>query len=286
VTGLFGVAVTASALGLALVAPPALAQTPAPDTATEPQVPAKTVEGATPDRVALVNACGGHKFEANVEIDPVAHRSTRVKLCSKPGATDADWVKTLEAAIAQIKQRPMPASAKQQLIGELKAEVAVYQKGASGSPVTLGQKAMIDTEIQPQAAFVTSVLPPLVPKTKAKGTSGGASLAPVVPIRATLKCLMRGESGKGSTCDFFEKDTVVLVTAIAGLEKGATFRFRRRGDDVGEVAIAATSSGQTRRVVVPAGICRGISHSKVEIEVQGSGETQPGAHFGPYGLRC
>ncbi len=42
------------------------------------------------------------------------------------GASDADWVKTLEAAVVQIEQRDMPPEARQKLIDELREEIAKF----------------------------------------------------------------------------------------------------------------------------------------------------------------
>ena len=84
------------------------------------------MEGATADRVARIEQCQGHKFDTMVQIDPVRKRSTRVKLCADPGASDAEWVETLEAAIAQLEQREMPAEAKDKVIAELRQEIAKF----------------------------------------------------------------------------------------------------------------------------------------------------------------
>ena len=102
----------------------------------------------------------------------------------------------------------------------------------------------------------------------------------------TVKCLSRGESGKGGSCDFFDKNTVLVMTAIAGLDDGATIRFLRKGEERGTVDIAALTSGQSRRVALPSDICKNISYSKVEIELVAPKATTPGGRLGPYGLRC
>ena len=251
----------------------------------------KTVEGDTPDRVSLVNSCAGHKFESVVEIDAVKHRSTRVKLCAKPGSTDADWVKTLHAAIAQFELRNMPPAARDQLIAELQVEAAKYDKttpgakssitGASG--INLGKGSFSESTTEPEAPFRVGSLPPLpTPKGFATRTAANSPK----PIRVTIKCLTRGESGKGQTCDFFDKNTVLVMTAIAGLDDGATIRFLRKGEERGTVDIAALPSGQSRRVALPSDICKNISYSKVEIELIAPKATTPGGRLGPYGLRC
>lgn len=257
----------------------------------------REVKGATADRVNLVDTCGGHKFESLVEIDPATHRATRIKLCAKPGSSDGDWVRTLKSAIAQLEQRNMPPLARTKVIAELEAEIARFAKpvasgpiyGSSAPALTLGKGMFADKAMEPEVPFETSKLPPIVPlkaRSGKPGAAGGPIVPPVKPIRATIRCLERGERGAGGTCDFFDKNSVLMITAIGGLEKGGTIRFLRKGEEHGEVSLAATPTGQARRVPLPADICRGLSYSKVEVLILALGETRVGARFGPYGLRC
>lgn len=250
----------------------------------------KIVEGATADRVAQIQACQGHKFDSMVQIDPVRNRSTRVKLCANPGSSDADWVKTLEAAIDQIEQRDMPAAAKDKLIAELRGEIAKFAPApkpaatAQAAPVYLSGDAASLSE--PAERFETSVLPPLTPKVAAK-VSGAVAAAPQPPMRFRIKCLERGESGPGGTCDFFVADTILAVTAVEGLEGGGTLRFRRKGEERGEVRLAPLQAGQSIRVRLPGELCKGVSSSKVEIELLHPKSTGTvAARLGPFGLRC
>ena len=277
---------------------PGIAQvTTAPATATASK-PVKTVEGATPGRVAQVERCQGRKFESIVEIDPVKKRSTRIKLCANPGSSDADWVNTLEAAVVQIEQRDMPALAKDKLIGELEREISKYGQVskpaivAPGAPVYMTKEAgPASGLIAPAERFETSVLPPLPPPLPRKLASRGAAATtqappwPVMNIR--IKCLARGESGAGGTCDFFDRDTMLVVSAVQGLEKGGALRFLRRGEARDEVVLTPLAVGQSVRVRLPAALCRGIAYSKVEIELLGPKSTgAASARLGPYGLRC
>lgn len=276
---------------------PALAQDGAPASpvlpgasTSVPATPEKVVEGATADRVAQIENCQGHKFDSMVQIDPVKKRSTRVKLCANPGSTDADWARTLEAAIAQIEQRDMPAAAKDKLIGELRTEIAKFAPvskplaSAQAAPVYLsGDAASIAA---PTERYETSVLPPLTPKVAAKSSAGIAS-APQPPMRIRIKCLERGQSGPGGTCDFFVAQTVLVVSAVEGLENGGTLRFRRKGDERGEVRLSPLQVGQATRVKLPGELCKGVSSSKVEIELlapKSAGTVV--ARLGPFGLRC
>ena len=192
----------------------------------------------------------------------------------------------------------MPAAARDQVIAQLQAEIVSITKpgsapgnavpGAGVAAFNLGKKNIAGPDLEPDAPFETSKLPSLIPVGGKPGTGGTKAVAviPVKPMRATLRCLERGETGRGATCDFFERGTVLSLTAVDGMEKGATIRFLRKGEDQGTVDLPATASGQARRVPLPSAICRGLSYSKVEILLMHPGETRTAARFGPYGLRC
>lgn len=296
-----------------VIAVPASGQV-ADDLATGPASPTvaaeKVVEGATAQRVEQVERCTGHKFEAMVEIDPLRNRSTRVKLCANPGATDADWVGTLEEAIVQMEQRAMPEAARQKLIGQLRAEIAKFP--AAATPASPGKpSSQSASSSQSAAAFAgnlggigslaatneryeTSIVPPLPPPlprkpvpSSASGAASAVVAASVPAMRFGIKCLARGESGAGSTCDFFESGTSLVLSAIEGLDKGGTLRFRRKGDVRGEVMLAALPAGQSVRIRLPSDLCRGVSFTRIELELLPPGSAgKVAGRAGPYEMRC
>lgn len=261
--------------------------------ASNPAKPDHIVVGATPDRVTQVERCQGRKFETLVEIDPVKKRTTRIKLCANPGSSDADWVKTLQAAVAQIEQRNMPPEPREKLIGELRNEIAKYAPASKSTTVapsaafTMSGRGASKSLIAPAERFETSTLPPLLPRKLA--TTGTAAIdAPVhKPMSIRIKCLARRESGPGTTCDYFERGTTLAISAVVGLEDGGTLRFLRRGEARGEVVLAAMQPGQTSRVSLPVELCRGVANTKFEIELLGPKSAgAAAARFGPYRLRC
>ncbi|MEO6580689.1 MAG: hypothetical protein ABIN83_06010 [Sphingomicrobium sp.] len=272
---------------------PAMAQ----DSAVSPPAgdgrPDKAVEGATPERVALIDACKGHKFETMVEVDAATHRASRVKLCAKPGASDADWVKTLQSAIAQIEQRNMPPKAQETLIAQMRAEIGKYAKSGAADapsitgngPLNVGRSLLAESNVEPEAPFETSALPPLTTRALKSGAPTAKAVT-ATPIRATLRCSERGQTGRGGPCDVLEQQTILAITAIAALDPGTVIRFLRRGTEFRTVAIGALSAGQTRRIPMVADICKGLLRSEVSIEVRARGSNLPGATFGPYALRC
>lgn len=271
---------------------------PAKPAAEAPAELEKIVEGDTPDRVAQIERCQGHKFETSVEIDPVKKRSTRIKLCANPGATDADWVKTLEAAVVQIEQRAMPPEARDELIARLNNEIARFASAPkplaepSAAPSLLGGDAVARELAGQPERYETSVLPPLpapLGVANAKGASTNAVVVPPPqrPMRIGLKCLERGRSGAGSACDYLDRDTILVVSAVEGLENGGLLRFRRRGESRGEVALAPLPGGQSTRIRLPGELCSGILSSKLEIEIYPVKSVgAAAARFGPYRLRC
>ena len=283
------------AASIAIAVPLSAQQAPAPSDAPAaiPETPEKTVEGATPDRVAQVDQCRGQKFESRVEIDPVKKRSTRIKLCANPGASDADWVKTLEAAVVQIDQRNMPAEARQKLIGELQSEIGRYASTskpaatASGAILFVTDPGAASRLDGPTERYETSVLPPLPAPKPARSANASAPLPSQRPMRVGLKCLERGQTGAGGTCDFLESSSLLMVRAVEGVEDGGTLRFRRRGDVRGEVALPPMQAGQSIRVKLPAELCRGVANTKVEIELLApKSNGAVAARLGQYYLRC
>lgn len=275
------------------IAAPLLAQQP-PATPVAP-VPDKLVEGDTPERVAQVASCQGHKFEARIEIDPVKKRSTRVKLCANPGSSDADWVRTLQAAIGQIEQRDMPPSAKEKLIGELNSEVAKFASApkaavvAQAGPLVLGSEPSAATAlITPTERYETSILPPLTPPKRAESASATTESSPSQqPMRGRLTCRERGQTGRGETCDFIEPATIIFVNAVKGLEKGGRLRFQGRGNARAEVALPPMRTSQSARVKLPDELCRGFGNTKVDIDLIGPRPTDAvAARLGTYRLQC
>ena len=276
----------------------------------------RVVEGATPEREKLIAECSGHKFESFVHMDAAGKRAKRVKLCANPGATDAEWVATLKSAIAQIDAQPFPAAAKAQLETELRAEIAKFDgsaKSAGGlaktapstaATATAGGGLVLDPKAvrgfdMPNDRFETSTLPSLdrpapvaVSAVPAGGASVGtaaaaATLPPVQPMRVRVTCLAPGERGSGITCDYLRDNTVLVIRALGGMEKGARLRFLRRGEERGEVLLAGMANGDSTKVRIPLEVCRGVSSTKVELQLLPTDSRgRVAGTIGTYGVRC
>lgn len=91
----------------------------------------KIVEGADSEEARLVNDCSARKFETSAELDKDgSKRVTKIRLCSKPGADDVAWVKTLEGAKARVAGIPdLSPESRTKIEAELDAEIARLHKG-------------------------------------------------------------------------------------------------------------------------------------------------------------
>jgi hypothetical protein len=123
----------AAALGLAI---PAAAH---PDHETTKQVRELKIIKADGDKKIVVDGdmkelsadCGeGRKFESTSSSGDEKNKNvSKMVICSDPGESDAEWGKTLNKALADVEgNREMPAPAKQQIIADLKTEIAKLGK--------------------------------------------------------------------------------------------------------------------------------------------------------------
>lgn len=277
--------------GLALAAGAGQAQQAAPDA----------------ERARQIAQCAGHKFETYVIVDPAGKNAKRIRLCANPGASDADWVTTLKSAKAQVALQPFSEAAKEQLAREIDAEIAKFDKGpaapvaatavipappppsAPAGGLVLDPGAVRGLDAPPER-FETSRLPTLDHRTRTASAGGAAAAAPAVPLipmRARVTCLEPGERGAGMTCDFLRGDTVLLLKAQAGMEKGARVRFLRKGEQRGEILLSALAPGDSVRVRLPADLCRGVKATKVELQLLPTDSRgRVAGSLGPFGLRC
>ena len=226
--------------------------------------------GATPERVAAIADCKGRWFEGAAIVDPATKRGTRIRLCSKPGATDAEWTKTLRDAADQVRRRDMPAEPKAKLLAQIDAAIAKVGQPAAAPPPAAAP--------QPPVAVTPSPLP--VASATAPLSIAAAKPAPSI----ALTCAERGQPGD-SPCGLVGRNSILVVKAVSGMEQGARLRLLRRGEDRAEIRLPAMRPGQTSRAALPEKICAGVNSSKVEFQMLGPTGTT-GQRFGPYSLTC
>lgn len=244
-----------------LLAMPALAQDEAP-AADQPDTSA----------AAIVADCSARKFETSVEIEKDGEkRQTKLKLCAVANGDAEQWVRTLRDAKAKIAGHPdISEESKTKIAIELDAEIAKTEMGK-------------ETAVSPPVA-VASPAPAAPPVATKPVTAAPSPARALTKPRLTIRCLEFGERGDGSPCAFLGRDTRLAIRADADLTGSTSLRFLRRGDARGEIALAAMRQGQSIRTKLPQQLCKGVSYSKVEIQVLRSKQVVD--TLGPYTLHC
>jgi hypothetical protein len=270
---------------------------------------AETTEKATE---TLAAACLAHRFETTVQVtgaDGTPHPS-KVKLCGKPGQSDADWARTLKDAAGKVAADPkMRPGVKAQIIGALEAEIAKLPAVGEAKPEP--SPSIVLPIAPPPAARPTpvvgrvasapligpsvggpveySVLPPLpAPQPAASAAATGASIPPLPAPRMTFRCMTTTSLSAEGPCDLLERNTLLTVRADEDLPGGTSLRFLRRGDDRAEVELAQLKRGQAQRFALPTRVCQGVAGSRVEIQIvrAAKGAPQVVDTRGPFELRC
>jgi hypothetical protein len=298
----------------------ALALTAAPAAAAAKDAP-------PPQLQKLLQSCDAHKFETIVEVaagDQTKH--SRVKLCGTEGQSDADWIKTLEDAVAKTSVNlQMPAVVRDQIVSALKTEIA--RLNAVGSATSLGglpppraaaKSSALDGLSalpplpEPKAAAPAAVLPPprmiapaarppeyaslpplpTGPAAPTRVLVGGlsASLPQLPRPRMSFSCYTPGESIDGP-CTGFTRDTLLTVQADEDLPNGTSVRFVRNGDARADVELAQLRKGKSQRFALPPEVCSHVSGGTLELRIVRSlpaagPSGEEVGKDGPYDLRC
>jgi hypothetical protein len=287
-----------------LIAAPAFAQDPLAPTASDRGGP----ETRPPASVQNVQECEGERF---VFAWGVGARPTRVTLCSEKGATREEIIAMLQDAANKIDISPLPEDRRTAIALQIRGKVAELQgKGASDAPARTLAPTVSPVAPQPVAPPVrtappavpapsTQALPPAAPVAPARtappagavpSTQALPPAAPVAPVAALpqaqlqFRCLNRGESGPGSTCNLLDRHSRLAVTAVEALPVGTSLRFARGGRESAEVALGAMARGQSTILALPPALCSGVVQAQVEVRVVRSGQTVDTA--GPFRLRC
>jgi hypothetical protein len=251
--------------------------------------PAAADPPPSPEVVALVTDCNAHKFETIVTVTVEGKpKPSKVKLCGKPGQSDADWLTTLRDAVDKVAANDkMSPAVKQQITTALNAEIAKVktQVAATAAPppiVALPPPAHATPFVRPPEY---ATLPPMpTAPTVATPRLLASPAAPVARPRLTIRCLTPGDLAGEAPCLTLERDTLLTVRADENLAPGIALRFLRKGDDRGELALAQMTRGRSVRLKLPPRLCTGVSGSRVTIEVLSRGAVADS--LGPYDLRC
>lgn len=272
---------------------------------------------AAPDSAAkatetLAASCLDHKFETTVQVTgrDGRPRASKVKLCGKPGQSDAEWLVTLKDALEKVVLDPkMAKSAKDQVITALNAEIARLEpaKPAAAEATPTAAAPLIAAPslaaAPPPQSVVTErlpeystykPLPPPKPVASAAVAAAGSYVAasPAVPTlpapRLTLRCLGTQSIAAEGPCNLLEREMLVTVRADETIPAGTSLRFLRRGDDRAEIALATLRRGQSQRFTLPPRVCQGVAGSMVEIQIVRRSNSGPQVvdTRGPFELRC
>lgn len=246
---------------------------------------------------ALVDSCSARKFETVVPVAP--GRGSRVKICGKPGQTDAEWIVTLKDSMAKAEANTAMAPAvREKIVAALEAEIARLEGGAatavtppvSAPPVSAQAEIKLDTA--PVAAFERapqySSLPPLpAPKRPARPNLGAGSAAvaaepAIVRPKLTLLCGLPGE--EYATCLRLRGSTRLMVRAGEDIAAGTLLRYVRDGEMREEIDLGTLKKGAAVRHKLPSRVCAGVFRAKVQVEVVTKGRVAES--FGPFALDC
>ncbi len=288
-----------------LLAAPAAAQEQAQPPSDEPGAPSAGLEN-------LLENCDAHKFETTVDsvVDGQPHRS-KVKMCGKEGQSDADWIGTLEDAIAKLDaNNAMPESTRDQIVSAIKSEIARLNgdggtnpnaalppgRPASKAPDPLSNDYTLLPPLKTTPPPPPRLLPPTAQTAPATSVvtppaaASGVSAAPPVPPKPVsanphlrLSC-MNAEFPGGGPCVTLTRDTILTVRAPAAVADSLSLRFVRQGQARAEVAVGPMRKGQSIRLALPQGVCSGVVTGEVVLQVVGGGQVLD--RQGPYLLHC
>ena len=239
---------------------------------------------------SLIANCDAHKFETTVTVTGPdgKPKPSKVKLCGQAGQSDADWLKTLRDAVDKVSaDERMSLGVKQQITTALQAEI-----GRVSAQIAANAAPKLTPNLAPPASSGPAVRPPeyatLPPMPTAPTLAPPRLLAtPAAPVarpRLTIRCYNPNDMLGEVECSELVRDMQLAIRADENLPAGISLRFLRRGEDRGQLELTAMRKGRSVRLGLPSELCRGVSGSRVEIQVLSRGAVADS--LGPYDLRC
>ena len=272
--------------------------------------PAAAMAEAPADTAAIpkiMQSCDAHKFETVVVAagDDGQRHQSKVKLCGNEGQTDAEWIHTLEDAIAKLNANTEVAPAvRDQIVTAIKHEITRL-KSPNLLPAAGGdliKKDSLSAAVGPPLSQDYSPLPPLPssppppPKvllgSSVAPISGTAASVSMLPSIATPKlsyaCYAPGDIAGDAPCTEFMRDTLLTIRAEQDVPAGIALRFVRNGSDHGEIALAQLRRGKSMRIALPASVCSGFTNGRLDLQIvhEVGGASEELSSDGPYSLRC
>lgn len=247
---------------------------------------AASSSGPPAELKALADSCSDHRFETTVVTDG-SGRGKRVKICGKPGQTDAEWLVTLRDSAKKVEADPaMEQAVKDQIVTALNTEIArleiLAKPAASGTPLATLAVPLEPVSV-PEAVPQYSSVPPLpAPLPRASVAAAAASKPPIERPRLTIRCALPRESF--GDCARLERETRLLIHADEDVAGGASLRFLRGGDQRAELDLGPLRKGQTLRERLPTRVCSGTLRGRVQVQVLS--KNQVAETLGPFALYC
>lgn len=238
-----------------------------------------------PELKALADNCSAHKFETMVVIDG-SGRAKKVRICGKPGQSDAEWIVTLRDSAKKVAiDDAMAQPVRDQIIAALEAEIERLER-ASPAPVT-AQVATIELPaapvVAPEAEPQYSNVPPMpAPKPRTAAVIANAGSAVIARPRLTIRCALPSDTFAG--CTGLARETQLLIRADEDLAAGTSLRFLRGGDARAELDLGVLKKGESLREKLPRRVCSGVLRGKVEVQILS--KSQVAETLGPYHLYC
>lgn len=247
--------------------------------------PAQETAEPAAELKALADSCSAHKFETTVVVDE-SGRGKRVKICGKPGQSDAEWLVTLKDSASKVEaDDAMARPVKDQIIAALKVEIDKLESAALSESVVpmatieLPARPVMVPEAPPQYSSV----PPLpAPRPRVAGAQLGAASAPLIRPRITVRCALPHE--RFAACTRLERETRLLIRADEDLAAGTSLRFLRGGDARDELDLGSLKKGDSFSQRLPSRVCAGVLRGKVQVQVLS--KAQVADTLGPYALYC
>jgi hypothetical protein len=219
-------------------------------------------------------------------------------MCGTEGQSDADWIGTLNDAVAKLEaNKEMAADTRDQIVTAIRAEIARLNAASDMNANDTLPPGRSSVSAEPLSNDY-SVLPPLpnaappparILPPAAEAAAGAAPAVAATPKpamtnpRLAFSCMNADYPG-GGPCVTLTRDTVVTLRAPNAVPAGLSLRFVRQGDARAELALGAMRKGGTVRLSLPQPVCSGVLTSEVEMQVIGGGQVLD--RQGPYLLRC
>lgn len=226
--------------------------------------------------------CEGEKF---VFAWGVGARPTKVTLCSKKNATPDELVTMLDDAANKLEQtRTIAEDRREIIVQQIRAKIKEVQSKGSAAASAPAPVAAPPAAVAEAPAAVRAVTQPQVALATLQPLPPPPARALLPKPRLSFQCYTPGEVSSGGNCTTLSRDSRLTVKAGEALPAGIGLRFRRNGETRAEVPLNAMRQGQSVRVTIPGGVCRGVVEAESEIEVVRSGQVVDS--LGPYLLRC